>query len=125
MKFFKRPHLLRRYSAPEIVDGYSSIPYEDMTFMMDIQTTDRQSSTDEAGTKTIQRLKIFCDSEIYAEDETTGQKGDRVWFQGKWFECTSSRLSENTPLRHWTTTFTQCLTQEPAPGGDEDEHGTC
>ena len=73
------------------------------------------------GSKSIQRLKVFCDSIILVEDEATQQKADRLWFQNKWFDCTSSRLSENTPLRHWTATFTECLIQEPPPGEEDKE----
>ena len=38
MIFFKRPHLLRRYSEPTFVRGYSTIPYTDIIFPMDVQT---------------------------------------------------------------------------------------
>lgn len=92
-----------------------SIPYEDLTLPMDIQTLEDTIKTEEDGRKSIQKLKVFCDYEILAEDEHKKQKADRVWFQGKWFECLSSRLSENTPLRHWTATFVQCLDAEDGP----------
>ena len=72
------------------------------------------------GTDSIQRLKVFCDEEILVENEHTQQKSDRLWFQGKWFDCQSSRLSENTPIRHWTATFVECLDQDPPPGEEEE-----
>ena len=104
MNFLKKNYTLRRYSEPKYVQGYSSIPYEDLTLPMDIQTVEDTIKTE-----------VFCDYEILAEDEHKKQKADRVWFQGKWFECLSSRLSENTPLRHWTATFVQCLDAEDGP----------
>lgn len=115
MKFLKRPHLLRRYLEPVIVRGYSSIPYEDLTLLMDIQTLEDTVITTPDGSKSIQRLKVFCDSIILVESEAKQQKADRLWFQDTWFECTSSRLSDNTPLRHWTATFVECLDHEPGP----------
>ena len=115
MNFFKKNHLIRRYSEPSIVRGYTSIPYTDITLPMDVQTTENKSKTDTDGTESVQRLKVFCDFELYTEDETQHRKADRLWFQGQWFDCISSRLSENTPLRHWTATFVQCLKQEDAP----------
>ncbi len=121
MNFLKRPYTLRRYFKPQIVKGYSSIPYEDITLLMDIQTLEDNVETTPDGRESVQRLKVFCDSEILVEDENNQQKADRVWFQGKWFECQSSRLSENTPLRHWTATFVQCLDAEGGP--DEEENG--
>ena len=115
MNFFKRPYIIRRYSAPQNVRGYVSIPYEDMTLPMDVQTMSDEARTTPDGTESVQRLKVFCDVEILTENEHAQQKADRLWFQGKWFDCQSSRLSENTPLRHWTATFVECLNQEEAP----------
>lgn len=115
MNFFKRLHLLRRYSEQTVVRGYTSIAYTDMKLLMDVQTMENTSRTTPDGTESVQRLKVFCDFELYTEDEPTKRKADRLWFQGKWFDCVSSRLSENTPLRHWTATFVQCLKQDPAP----------
>lgn len=113
MNFLKRPHTLRRYSEPVFVKGYSSIPYEDLTLPMDVQTLEDVVITTPDGSKSVQKLKVFCDSEIFVESEAKQQKADRLWFQNKWFECKSCRLSENTPLRHYTATFIECLDQEP------------
>lgn len=120
MRFFKKPRLIRRYSQPTNVQGYMVTPYEDMTILADVQTTEQTARTGADGTDSVQRLKVFCDEEILTENEHTQQKADRLWFQGKWFDCQSSRLSENTPLRHWTATFVECLDQDPPP----DEAGT-
>ncbi len=121
MNFFKKPHTLRRYSSPIYERGYSTIPYEDLTFLMDIQTLEDEVITTPDGSRSVQKLKVFCDSEILVESEANQQKADRVWFQNKWFECRSSRLSENTPLRHWTATFIECLDQEPLKNAGESE----
>ncbi len=116
MNFFKRPYIVRRYLQPKNVRGYISIPYTDMTLPMDIQTMEDAVITAEDGARSVQQLKVFCDNELLVEDKEKQQKADRVWFQGKWFDCQSSRLSENTPLRHWTATFVQCLDHDRAPG---------
>ena len=130
MNFLKRPYLLRRYSQPKIVRGYSSIPYEDLTLPMDVQTLEDVVITTPDGSKSVQRLKVFCDSSILVENQHKQQKADRLWFQDTWFECKSSRLSENTPLKHWTATFVECLDQDAGPidnneesEGGEDEPG--
>lgn len=124
MNFLKRPHTLRRYAEPVFVKGYSSIPYKDLTLLMDVQTLEDVVITTSDGSKSVQKLNVFCDSEILVESEAKQQKADRLWFQGKWFACRSSRLSENTPLRHWTAVFIECLDAEPAPkpnGGGSEE----
>lgn len=128
MNFLKKPHTLRRYSEPVFVKGYSSIPYENLTLPMDVQTLEDVVVTTPDGSKSVQKLKVFCDSEIFVESEAKQQKADRLWFQNKWFECKSCRLSENTPLRHYTATFIECLDQEPLnnaeeSGGTENEPG--
>lgn len=117
MNFLKRPYTLRRYSEPVFVKGYSSIPYEDLTLPMDVQTMEDIVITAPDGSRSVQRLKVFCDSAILVEDQEKQQKADRLWFQDKWFECRSSRLSENTPLRHWTAVFVECLDAGPGPDG--------
>ena len=131
MIFFKRPHLLRRYSEPTFVRGYSTIPYTDIIFPMDVQTLEDEVITTSDGSKSVQRLKVFCDDIILVESEAKRQKADRLWFQDTWFECKSSRYSGNTPLKHWTATFVECLDQELPPNmnddveseGGEDESG--
>lgn len=120
MNFLYKDRTVRRYGKPEYKGGLAHVPYQDMVIPMDCQTTDRTASTDVDGTESVQRLKVFCDEKLYVEDTDKQQKADRIWFQGKWFECRSSRLSENTPLRHWTCTFVECLDQEDGPYGETD-----
>ena len=112
MKFFKHKYKLRRFKEVVIEGGYASIPYEELTVLADIQTTDRSMTSGLDGTTEVQNIKVFCDEEILPENSATGQKGDWIFFQGRWFECKSTRLSENTPLRHWTATFVECLKQK-------------
>ena len=128
MQFFKKPRTVRRYSEPKNVKGYISIPYEEITLPMDIQTLENVDITTQDGTTSVQKLKAFCDEPILTENANLQQKADRVWFQGKWFDCLSCRLSENTPLKHYTATFIECLNQEKPPvdameGGGTDEPG--
>lgn len=121
MNFLKKPHKIRRYSEPFYVKGYASIPHEDLRFPMDVQTLEDVVITTPDGSKSVQKLKVFCDSEILVESEAKQQKADRLWFQNKWFECKSCRLSENTPLRHYTATFIECLDHEPWGTAGESE----
>lgn len=123
MKFFKRKRLLRRYGTPTNVNGYMNIPSNDILLMCDVQTTDDLVITTADGSRSIQRLKVFCDEQILIEDTEHEQKADRLWFQEKWFDCRSCRLSENTPLRHYTATFVECINQESAPNIANENEG--
>lgn len=123
MNFFKKPYSLRRYSEPVFVGGYSSIPYEDKTLPIDVQTLEDVVITTPDGANSVQRLKVFCDFPILVENTEKKQKADRIYFQGKWFECKSSRLSNNTPLKHYTATFVELLDNEPEPEQETEEGG--
>lgn len=118
MIIFKRTKTLRRFLRPVYDQGYTSIPYTDLKLPMDVQTSDNSITTTEDGADATQIIKAFCDTEILAENQNTSQKADRLWFQGKWFECKSTRLSENTPLRHWVATFVECANQDDPPEGE-------
>lgn len=119
MQFFKRNHLFRRFSRPINERGYVSIPYTDITLHADVQTTEDTAKTDADGTRSVQRLKVFCDEPLLVENQKTQQKGDRLYFQNKWFECKSCRLSDNTPIRHYTATFVECLDDDEEDEEDE------
>lgn len=115
MVFFKKPYILRRYSRPVYTKGHASVTYQDMQFLMDVQTEEDTVKMGEDGAKSAQKLKVFCDSPLLVEDAGRQQKADRLLFQGKWFACQNSRLSENTILRHYTAAFTECPDQEELP----------
>ena len=69
MNFFRKPYTLRRYKEPKIIRGYHSIPYEEFTLPMDVQTMEDTVITTPDGSESVQRLKVFCDEEILVENE--------------------------------------------------------
>lgn len=115
MIFFKKKYLVRRFSKPTYVNGYSVIPYTDVEMALDIQTQDYSISIGEDGSTAVQTIKAFCDQQLLIENTETNQKADRVFFNNKWFECKSCRLSNNTFIRHYIATFIECL-----DGGESD-----
>ena len=117
MSIFKKSYTLRRYTEQQIIRGMISAPYTDMNVRLDIQTLEDAQVTTQDGTVSVQQIKSFGKEQVKTEDVTNQVKADRLYFQGKWFECKSSRLSENTPLKHWTATFIELLDGDFAPGG--------
>lgn len=115
LALWKRKHILRRLVEPESSGGYVTEMTKDMVIKADVQTLSRRTTMGADGDYSVQEVKMFSDFEINVADQALGTMGDRLWFQGKWFECRSSRLSENTFLKHWTSTFVQCLNQEAPP----------
>lgn len=116
---WRKKRIIRRYGPPEAEGGYESSTCEDIVILADVQTTEKRTNTGEDGDDTLQKLKVFSEAEIKTADDSTGRKADLLWFQGKWYECRSSILSDNTMLKHWTSMFTQCANQPDAP----DEEG--
>lgn len=112
MVFFKKPYKIRRFEPPIFIKGYAHTPFNDLTIKADVQTMDDTARTTPDGGTSVQRIKIFCDNEILIDDPSTQQKADRLFFNKKWFECVSCKLSENTFLKHFVATFVECLDQE-------------
>lgn len=113
LKLWKKQRVLRRYIGQEIVNGYEVVSHEDMMIYADVQTTDQSTTTGLDGDMATQRIKVFTDTKLRVARDNL--PGDRIWFQDRWFECRTSRLSENTFLKHWTSTFVECMNQEAAP----------
>lgn len=111
---WRKPYTVRRFEPSEPQGGYL-VPgsYADMTIKMDVQVGKCETVTDEDGDHSLRKLEVFSDEEIRAVDEQT--MADRLWYQGKWYECRSAILLENTILSHYECEFIQCLHQEKPP----------
>lgn len=120
MVLFSKPKLLRRFNSPEVVDGYYSASYTDMTVPMDIQASENAIKTNPEGDKAVEKLNAFSDEEIYVDCSETGRKADMLWHNGKWYQARSSVLCENTLLKHWESTFVECLEQDEPPETEGD-----
>lgn len=121
IKIWKKPRILRTYSTPVYQNGYIVENCTDQIVMLDIQTMSDTQRTTPEGDRPMQRIKTFGDAHIQIAHD--GIKADKVYFQGLWFECVASRLSENTVIRHWTSEFVECLDQPDPPtigGGATD-----
>lgn len=125
IRIWKRPYTVRRFSEPQNVRGYVKDTYTDMTAMLDVQMTDDSAQMREDGDAPVMRLKAFGDLRFNVADRATGAKPDWLWFDGKWFECRSSRLSRNTFIKHWTSSFVECLNQADPPEEYADEDTGC
>ena len=122
MVFFKRPYIVRRYQPPQFIHGSSSKTYQDIELLMDVQMLENEIITTPDGSRSAGRLEVYCDEELRVADVGRQQEADRLWFQGKWFTCRSSFLSEHTLLRHWLSEFVECLDQDDAPEEMEGKH---
>ena len=113
---WRKSYTVRRYGASDVENGYT-IPgsFEDITISLNVQTGKCETVTDEDGEHKLQKLEVFSDDEIRMVSEAEQRMADRLWFQGKWYECRSAILLDNTILAHYECEFVQCLHQEEPP----------
>lgn len=126
MLFYKE-YVIRRFQPSVYVKGHSTSEYEEKTLQADVQTLQNTSTTSESGAESRQRLKVFSKMKIQIADKRNGIRADWLYFQGRWFEAVSCRLSENTLLKHYTSEFEEILNSEinsfvkPPAGAEESE----
>lgn len=114
MSLFYKPYILRRFEPSVYVGGHSTSKYKDKTLPADVQTLQNTSTTSDSGAKSQQRLKVFSKDKIQIADDEKGIRADWLYFQEKWFEAVSCKLSENTLLKHYTSEFKEIQKAEIA-----------
>lgn len=111
---FRKPYTIRHYGNQVIRNGYPTQGYIEETAYLDIQPSSDTMSGPEAGFDTVMRITVYGDYPFTPANQDEGVKADRVFWQGHWFECTSSMYWDGTPLHHWISTFSI------VPDGGED-----
>lgn len=105
MPFFGEYYTLRRYREDTVVNGYPVAGYEDMAVFLDVQTMSDDEVIEAGGSRDKMMLKSFGDFPIRCSNQEEGVRSDQLLYDGRWFECISSRLSKNTIIKHWLSTF--------------------
>lgn len=120
MPFFGKNYTLRRYGEDTVVNGYPVAGHEDISVVLDVQTMSDDEVIEAGGSRDRMMLKTFGDFPIRCSKQEEGVRSDQLLYEGRWFECMSSRLSENTFIKHWTSTFELIpASQNPAPAETE------
>jgi hypothetical protein len=118
---FKKPYIVRHYEAQVIVNGYASAPFRDSILYLNVQPlTPNELMALPEGERTIKRIKSFGAGRLTSADEFEGIPGDRLFYSGYWYECTSSVFWEHTMLKHYRSDFTILPppAQMPPPKGE-------
>lgn len=115
MNLFKRQYTIRSFGEQRIDRGYASSPYQDRVAQLDVQplSADELATLPE-GQRTTKRLKAFGDYPLKASNQNAGTVGDRLFYQGIWYECVSSLHWNHTLLSHYRSEFVQISEAEPA-----------
>lgn len=113
---WKKRYTLRRYKPQKNRKGYFSRGYTETSVMLNVQTTRSDATVTKEGKRNTKMIKSFGTFPIKEADVKKGTQGDRLFFEGEWYECTSCVHKEHTPLNHYMSLFT--LVSEATP---EDE----
>ena len=113
---FKKPYTVRHYGANTVENGYTHSPYTDTVMKLDVQPL----SSDELlalpdGDRTVKRVKSFGGGKLRSADEFEGIPGDRLFYLGRWWECTSSVMWDHTILAHYRSDFVILPQREQMP----------
>lgn len=103
---WKRPYVLRRYKAQKNRKGYYARGYTETTVMLDVQTVNASATVTKEGKRPTKQIRSFGSFPIKAADVKSATQGDRLFFEGEWYECTSCVRREHTPLAHYRSEFT-------------------
>lgn len=119
MPFFGKTYSLRRFEENTIVNGYPTAGYEDIRVFLDVQTISDDEVKEDTGSRDAMMLKTFGDFPIRCTKQEDGLQPDRLFYDGRWYECSASRLSQNTFIKHWTSTFV-LLPEEPVQDTEDE-----
>jgi hypothetical protein len=105
MPFFGDNYTLRRYGEDAVVNGYPTATYKDISVFLDVQVMSADEIIEAGGSGDKTMLKTFGNFPISCSKQEEGVRSDQLLYEGRWYECMSSRLSKNTIIKHWTSTF--------------------
>lgn len=103
---FKNDYTLRRYGEQQLTKGHATSPYTDCIVKLNVQplSADEMQALPE-GERTVKRLKSIGRYPITAADQYKNTPGDRLFYDGHWYECVSSIRWNHTPLSHHRSEF--------------------
>ena len=113
---WKKPYVLRRYTKQKNRKGYYARGCTETTVMLDVQTINASATLTAEGKRSTKSIRSFGTFPIKAADTKKAIQGDRLFFEGEWYECTSCIHREHTPLNHYRSEFT--LVSEAIPSSD-------
>ena len=97
---FNRDYVMRRYGA----DGKS---YSDQTVSIHLHPMEHGSGTWPEQQGIVRQISGHGNVEIREASLTDGNKADRVYYCGRWYECVSSVYYDRTHLSHWNYSFVE------------------
>jgi hypothetical protein len=102
---FKRSYKVRVYAGQEVSDGFASATYIEKTALLDVQPVTNDAQGLPEGDRREARVKTFGSFPFQPADQYTGRPGDRLFYDGLWWECASAEKWDWGPLAHYNADF--------------------
>lgn len=128
MRIWRKPYTVRHYQSGKVNRGYASSGYTDMVVELDVQPlSTKELEALPEGQRSKRRVKSFGSYPMQTANQATGTKGDRLFYNGRWYECEVSEPWNQTRLGHYFAQFVEVSENQkeatPAPkktkkGGD-------
>ena len=104
--FFRKKYRVKRFGGQENYKGYATSGYADIEpVALDVQEITDKMTKETHGKRDTKTVCAFGQFDFRAA-ESPDQKGDLLFYNGHWYECTSCVLRHNTMLRHYYAEFT-------------------
>lgn len=115
IRIFNKTYTLRRFGTPKNIGGYTKSTYTDSTVSLHLHplSTDQLQALPE-GERTVKRIEGHGEIALITADQTTGQKGDLVYYYGEWYKCESCQCYDHTILNHYNYQFVRAATDGAA-----------
>ena len=129
INLFNKKYWLRHFGEQKNVRGYLTSGREDRVVSLNVHplSSDQQQTLPE-GERKVKHLEAHGTAELVVANQTTGIKGDLLYYHGEWYECVSAQLWDHTLLSHWNYQFTLVPTDSAGtidtkdpPGADLNE----
>lgn len=108
IRLFNRNYWARRFGEQVNVDGHLVSPFSDFVISAHLHPSgsDEMQANPE-GQRKVKHIEGHSDQELIPADQSTNRRGDMVYYNGSWYECTRAQLFDHTILSHYNYAFAQ------------------
>lgn len=104
---FNKKYWVRRFGEQAVIRGYVYAGRKDFVVSLNVHPlgTDQQLALPE-GERRIKRLEAHGTDELIVANQSSGVKGDLLYYHGYWYECVDAQEWDHTILCHTNYQFT-------------------
>ena len=123
--FFKHDYVARRFKEDTYENGYAAPGgSEDFTVTLNVQPlNDDELQALPEGERTVRHVKTIGEVQFVSADEESDTQGDRLFYEGRWFECKSCHKWDHTLLSHYESVFVEMDSQHQGDAPETEVEG--